>query len=297
LRQKAVVWSILSAVGGAILLFVGQVAIEEYKSGQVAETKAAESQNERKQQRFERLDTMFDEYIALGPAVDRAGAYIDTGKGGSKDDVSLVVRHFRKLVSYGLAGRLELSGVLQLYGGRLIFWRDQLIRLGSGRSLASRDFTESELRTFLQVGESLRALSRPSSTVADRSPADVRQQEIGGGVVPSRERDRRPVERGAQLAESPMSEAEMEAYRQDLIAQARAQGMEIPESTLDQLIGGQMVAAASGGPDANIPPPGIKMSTEKAPTSALDAVVGRQSADNRSEASAKDPKPSASDDQ
>jgi hypothetical protein len=290
--KKAVLWSVLSAVGGAVLLFLGQVAIEEYKGGRAAETKAEETRGQRQEHQAERLDTLFDEYLALGSAVDRASAYIDTGKGGSKDDVALVTRHFRKLVSYGVAGRLELSGILQLYGGRLIFWRDQLVRLGSGKSPASHDFAEGELQTFQRLGESLRALSMPPSAIADRTLAVLAPAHVEPNPRPDVAPGPMAVDRGSQVADSPQTPEEMEAFRQELIKQARAQGIEIPESTLDQLVSGHIVAAAAGGPESLIPEPGIQMSTEKPPASALDRIVGNQAEAKSKDAAAPPVQPS-----
>jgi hypothetical protein len=189
---------------------------------------------------------------------------------------------------------LDLSSIAQLYGGRLVFWQRELTRLGSGGSPASGDFSESELQNFLQLGASLRALIMP--TEMHPATAAVSSSREDAGSVLRVEPVREEADGALQTTGSQMSEAEMEALRRELVQQARAKGIEIPESTLDQLVGSQIIPTGAG-PAGDIPPPGIKMSTEKAPTSALDAVVGRQSADNRSEASAKDPKPSAPDDQ
>lgn len=286
-RHPAVVWSILSAVGGAVLLFVGQVAIEEYKGARVAETKADETRLQQKQQANERLDTLFNEYLALGQVTDRAGQYIDTGKGGSKEDLSSVVSHFRKLIAYVVAGRTDLTEVSRLYGGRLAFWRDQLVRLGSGKSPASREFSENELSNFVRVGEGLRALDAPlvpaaaSTTAPSRTAATTART-----AAPDEESDVFTISPGANrsvvgaegghapgkgVAQAPLYAKD----RQALLESARAQGVEIPESTLEALFSSQEIQTSAGPPDGG-PPPDTEL--PPAESSAFRRVLEQQSA-------------------
>jgi hypothetical protein len=272
-RHKAVVWSILSAVGGATLLFIGQVAIEEYKSSRATKTQAAETRLQQRQQQDERLDTLFNEYVALGVTPERAGEYVDTGGGGSRDDLSVVVRHLRKVIAYVVAGRLDLTGVAPLYGGRLAFWRDRLGQLGSRESPASRDFSESELREFRVLANALRSLNAPLSADADSSIPIAERQNITlenaqHMPIPRRVNHQRAVDDGEP---HPLNESDRRAF----LERVRASGLEVPQSTLDAVLEGQVLPTAAGGPNAQREPPGIRLSAD--PPSALQRVLERQS--------------------
>jgi hypothetical protein len=166
-QQKPVIWSILSAFGGAALLFVGQVSIEEYRSSRNAQNKAEERQFQAEQQRTQLLTELFEEYQSLGEVGDKAAEFIESGQNGSRSDVLTVVRHFRKMTAFVVSDRLDSEAVSQIYGGRLQFWGDQLRRLGSGQSPVSNQFSASNRRNYLLLGEALEHLTHPSGVSAN----------------------------------------------------------------------------------------------------------------------------------
>ncbi len=163
-RGTTLAWSLLSALGGAALLFVGQVAIEEYKASRDASAKAAERQLQQSEQQSRLLDTLFDEYQRLDELPDRAGDYIETGRGGTRSDVLAVVRHFRKVIAYIVSGRLEVAEVGRLYGGRLTYWSRELKRLGSGASPVSQSFSENYRNIYVLLADALGGLVQPAGT-------------------------------------------------------------------------------------------------------------------------------------
>jgi hypothetical protein len=157
------------------VLFLGQVAIEEYRASRDTEVKAAQIVQQSREQRTQLLDTLFNEYLGLGERADRAGEFIETSEGGSKEDVLAVVRHFRRVIAYVVNGRLEVAPVSGMYGGRLAYWGQRLKQLGDGRSPVSNHFTEENRRNFLVLADALGALAGPSSpdapVVAEAIPA------------------------------------------------------------------------------------------------------------------------------
>lgn len=173
-RSNTISWSILSAIGGALLLFVGQVAIEEYRAVRDTEVKAAETVRNERQQRAQLLDTLFNEYLALGDQADRAGDYVETGEGGTREDVLAVVRHFRKLIAYAVNERLEVRAVDGFYGGRLLFWSRHLRMLGSGRSPVSDRFSDNHRATYLILADALANLAVEESRDAVPQAGPIR---------------------------------------------------------------------------------------------------------------------------
>jgi hypothetical protein len=172
--SRTVLWSILSAAGGAGLVFLGQVAIEEYRASRESERETIQSQKQAEQRRDERADTLFDDYQKLGDRVDRAGEYVTTGRGGSREDVLAVVRHFRAVIAGIYAERADPDEVALLYGGRLIFWSNELEKIARGRSPVAKQFTGSQREAYLVLSTGLRSLIQPDT----RSPSETRRGSV-----------------------------------------------------------------------------------------------------------------------
>ena len=163
-QSNTMAWSILSALGGAGLLLVGQVALEEYKSARQDHEKGTERIQRQGDARVEQAERLFLEYENLGPQVESAGAYIRSGDGGSRGDLQAVVRHLRKVVALIFAERADPQMVVRLYGGRLTFWHEQLSALSMGTSSVTNQFSELERADYLRLALALRSLADPAAS-------------------------------------------------------------------------------------------------------------------------------------
>lgn len=156
-------WSLLGAVGGAALLFAGQVAIEEYRGYRAGAAKAADQQRALAERRAQQAKQAFEAYLALDDLPERAGAFIETGSEGSKADVAVVTRHLRMIIAYVWSGELTAESIASLYGGRLTYWSKQFEALGSGRSPVSSNYLASQRQNFLVLAGALDTLADPKS--------------------------------------------------------------------------------------------------------------------------------------
>lgn len=158
MSKSTVILSIFSALGGAGILFAGNVAFEEYKLFRAEAAQEKENEETTRRNRAELLDEFIAQYEALDGRPRRAGEYIESGRGGSREDVRAVVRHFRSLLTYLINGRLDPNAVASYYGGRLPYWADRFRRIGNHRSPVSDQFSANEQATYPLIGDALASI-------------------------------------------------------------------------------------------------------------------------------------------
>ena len=169
-RQRTLALSIGGAVGGAVLLFLGQVATEEYKSYRQGIAQQIAAGVAREQEQTQLLDELITKFDGIAPVAERAGKFIDTGKGGSKNDVGQVAGHFRVLIRYIVNGRINATRAASYYGGPVPYWSKRFGSLADGTSPAANHFADNERASFSLLANALSSIGQLMVATDENDP-------------------------------------------------------------------------------------------------------------------------------
>jgi hypothetical protein len=95
---------------------------------------------------------------------------VETGVGGSKEDVNAIASHFRVLIRYIVNDRIDFLRAGSYYGGRLNYWSQNFRSLADNSSPAAKSFSEKERASFGLLADALNEII-PTIETAQREDA------------------------------------------------------------------------------------------------------------------------------